>query len=696
MVFRPILAAFGLFLASLGSAQAVNTVYVSPSGDDEAAGTAEAPLRSPYGALERVRAMRLNGATGQFVVQFANGTYPMDRTLKFISPDNGAFGVPLVFRGESKEVYFDGSLRVIGWQKATGGAAGRLKPEVRDKVFEANLPRVPVEGQPGQTQPMDVGYLNRRGFPYETTQTWSTLVFNGATMTLSRHPNEGWALTRTNGDLATRDIQTSDSTPMSWQNTGDIWAYGFFSWDWSDTYEQVESFDPVAGVVRLAESPELGLKGNKRYVLVNALEAIDSPGEFFIDRTTSIVYFYVPLEGASDAQKIASLNAGTSLTSVPSALVETYDASDVTFENITFQNGRGSGAWVRYGARVAFKGCTFRRFDYTAVVVGSGIDHTILSCDFYELGEGGVTMFGGDRLTLKRSGFLVENCHFRDFGRQSKSYKPAIDLWGVGHRVSRCKIEDAPHSGVILHGNNNIVEFTEFNRVCLETNDSGAIYIGRNVTFHGNKVWYNRFSDLRTRIDGDYSNFVAGVYLDDMAQGTEVSMNLFKDVQIGTIVGGGRDNKVVNNYFFDTDDAVHVDGRGLSWASDFMSAWNVPAMLAEVPYKGSIWKKQYSKLPNFLKDKPETPKRNYITNNVDVGDGSMLVVWDNLKVSTKSSAYPVFYYRNSVGMVDPGFADMANENYWFATSSPLGKLKIKPIDPELMGLYLDEYRTGTD
>lgn len=693
MSSRFALSALCLAVTSASFGQGVTTIYVSPNGDDGAAGIQSAPLQSPYAALDRVRALRAQGATGQFVVQFAEGTYRMDRTLKVISPDNGGFGVPLVFRGESKEVYFDGSKRVTGWQLVTGSAASRLRPEVRSKVFEAMVPLVPVEGSPGTTVPMDTGFLNRRGFPYETTQTWSTLVFNGSSMTLARHPNEGWMLTRTNGDNATREIHMFDQTPMSWQNTGDIWAYGFFSWDWADTYERVEGFNPGLGTVSLAESPELGLKQNHRYVLVNALEAIDSPGEYFIDRSNGMVYFYVPLEGASDAQKIQSLNAGTSLTGVATTLVETYDASDVTFENITFQNGRGSGAWVRYGARVAFKGCTFRRFDYTAVVIGSGIDHTLFSCDFYELGEGGVVIFGGDRTTLKRSGHLVENCHFRDYGRQCKSYRPAIDLWGVGHRVAHCKIEDAPHSGVILHGNNNIVEYNEFDRLCLETNDSGAIYLGRNVTFQGNKIWYNKFTNLETQIDGDYSNFVAGVYLDDMAQGTEITMNVFNNVQIGTIVGGGRDNKIVNNYFFDCGSAVNVDGRGLSWASDFMTAWNVPGMLADVPYKGSVWKKQYSKLPKYLTDKPETPKRNYVTNNVNVGDLDWLAVFDNLKVSTKSSAYPVYSSKNSATFGDPGFADMANENYWFDKKSPLGKMKIKPIDVGMIGMYLDEFRT---
>jgi hypothetical protein len=229
--------------------------------------------------------------------------------------------------------------------------------------------------------------------------------------------------------------------------------------------------------------------------------------------------------------------------------------------------------------------------------------------------------------------------------------------------------------------------------VCLETNDSGAVYLGRNPTYQGNKVWYNKFSEIWTEQSGAYSNFVTGVYLDDMACGSNVSMNVFENVQIGAVIGGGRDNTLKNNYFFDTDKAVHVDARGTSWASDFMTAWDVPGMLGAVPYKGATWKKAYSKFPNYLKDKPELPKRNTVAYSVNVGNLDRLLLLDGVKLSTKSSSGPLYGPNNSVTLTDPGFADMAGGNYWFPKNSKLAKLKIKEIDPTLIGLYYDEYRT---
>jgi hypothetical protein len=421
---------------------------------------------------------------------------------------------------------------------------------------------------------------------------------------------------------------------------------------------------------------------------------LDSAGEFFIDKTTNTVYFYVPLAGYSDAQKIASLNAGSFLTALDADLVETYDATDVLFERITFQNGRRGGAAVRFGARVEFKGCTFRRFNTLAAFVGSGVDHRFLSCDFYDLDESAINIIAGDRATLTPARHEVVNCWFRDFAKECMSYRPAIDLWGVGNRVASCRIEDGPHIGFVFHGNDHVIEYTDLVRLCKETNDSGAVLIARDFTFRGNKVYYNRFSDIRSYQIGTHSNFAVGVFLDDLSSGTEVSMNLFYDVQIGIILGGGRDNKIDNNFFFDTPKPFQMDARGTSWAWNFWEEWGVDEMLAAVPYQSSLWRTRYPQLYDIVHDDPETPKRNDLTRSVQVGNTNWMTLYDGLvAVTNKRREYSIYSYFNSVTVGDPGFLDMENGNYEFGPMSRLAWMKVKPIYPEQIGLFTDTYRT---
>ena len=57
-------------------------LHVSPDGNDEAAGTREAPLRTLHRAQEAAREATKT-ATGDVVVNLAAGIYRLDRTLAF-------------------------------------------------------------------------------------------------------------------------------------------------------------------------------------------------------------------------------------------------------------------------------------------------------------------------------------------------------------------------------------------------------------------------------------------------------------------------------------------------------------------------------------------------------------------------------------------------------------------------------------
>lgn len=676
-----------ILIATSSLGQAATTVYVSSTGSDSNTGEYGSPKQSIYGAVDAVRSARRAGSTNQFIVQFASGVYYFDRAMILESTDRGATGAPLIFKGETKDVYFDGSRAVTGWQRVSGPVYERLSVGARDKIFVAPIP---LNG----STPMDVGVMNRRGAAHPTGQTWSTLVFNGSAMTLARHPNAGWLTIPSGHDGSFTSFGVSDPAPFSWQNTGDIWTYGFFNWDWADSFEKVLNFDSSSAKVNLTTTPHYGIKKNQRYMFVNAIEALDEAGEYFVDRAASVVYFYPPLSGLTDTRIAEYLNVGTRLTALDANLVEVNSAQDVTFENITFQNGRRSGVLVRYGSRIAFKGCTFRRFNYHGAVVVNGQSHLFLSCNFYDLDEAGVTITGGDRVNLTSSGHLIQNCHFRDYAKLCRAYRPAIDVWGVGSTIRNCRMENAPHSGVILRGNNQAVEKSEFVDLCRETSDAGAIYIGRNPTFQGNRVTNNRFQDIWTRISGNYSNFTAGVYMDDMVSGLEVHNNLFKNVQIGAVVGGGSDINLNNNYFISNGKSVHFDARGTSWASDFMTRWNVPGMLSEVPYQQSPWTASYQYLPYYFVDQPERPKRDTLTHSVSVGNADWLLLLDNLTTSSDPSTNPqILAANNVVSLTDPGFVDMANENFAFQSGSVMASLGIAPLDTSVIGLYTDIYRS---
>ena len=120
-------------------------------------------------------------------------------------------------------------------------------------------------------------------------------------------------------------------------------------------------------------------------------------------------------------------------------------------------------------------------------------------------------------------------------------------------------MHDAPHTAAFFLGNDHILEFNEVYRVCVETGDAGAFYIGRDWTQRGNVVRYNYFHDLAATMEA-----IVAVYLDDMACGTTVFGNIISRVHLGVLIGGGRDNIVENNIFLDCPLAISLDNESLA------------------------------------------------------------------------------------------------------------------------------------
>ena len=192
-------------------------------------------------------------------------------------------------------------------------------------------------------------------------------------------------------------------------------------------------------------------------------------------------------------------------------------------------------------------------------MIEGGTGHGVVSCDIFDTGDGGVSLNGGDRQTLRPGGHFVENCHFARQGRWSKCYVPAVLMNGVGQRAAHNLIHDHPHCAILFNGNDHLIEFNEIHHIALETGDVGAIYTGRDYTYRGNRIRYNFIHDT-----GGVGMGSMGIYMDDCVSGTEIFGNVFYKVQRAAFLGGGRDHQVINNIFVDCNYAVELDGRGLN------------------------------------------------------------------------------------------------------------------------------------
>jgi hypothetical protein len=177
----------------------------------------------------------------------------------------------------------------------------------------------------------------------------------------------------------------------------------------------------------------------------------------------------------------------------------------------------------------------------------------VLGCDIHHTGRGAIVLSGGDRVTLRRADFLVENCHMHHFGRIDRTYTPAIDAKGVGMRFAHNLMHDCPSSAMRVDGNDMAVEYNQTHNVVLESDDQGAMETYGNPTFRGVVFRYNRFEDI-----GNGSTMTAGqaaIRFDDVISGMLVYSNVFirsASGHFGAInINGGRDNVFDNNLFID-------------------------------------------------------------------------------------------------------------------------------------------------
>ncbi len=652
--------------------------YVAPNGNDEWSGRLPTPnakrTDGPFATLHRARdAIRELKRQGKFpkngvIVEVRGGVYELSTPIELTAEDSGLPNAPVVYRARKGEtVRLLAGKRVTNWQRVTDREVlSRLDENVRDKIWQANLKALGIT---------DFGSPAGGGLE---------LFFNDEPMMIARYPDEGFMrivdvveydghqIHGIKGSRVGRFYYEGDR-PKRWLGEKDAWLHGYWFWDWSDQRHRLKSIDPEKRILEV-EPPYhyYGYRKGQWFYAYNILAELDSPGEWYLDRETGTIYFYPP----NDIAK------GETIVSVLPTLLIMRDVSHVRWEGFIMEGARGTVAAIYGGSDVRIAGCVIRNSGGWAVIVEGGTNHAIVSCDIYGLGEGGIALSGGDRKTLTPANHLAENNHIRHYARWHRMYRPAIALNGVGNKARHNYIHDAPHQAISFSGNEHLIEFNLIERVCLESNDAGAIYSGRDWTWRGTIIRFNLFRD----ITGFEKRGCMGVYLDDMLCGTIVFGNIFERVTRAAFIGGGRDNIVENNIFVDCLPAVHVDARAMGWASYHVDTTMKERLMA-VPYKQPPWSERYPQLVNILEDEPAAPKGNIIRRNICVGGR-----WMDIEEKAK----PYVLIEGNLIDVAPQvlFMNAEKGDYRLKPNSPAVKIGFKPVPLERIGLYRDEWRAN--
>jgi len=683
-----------------------HAVYVSPQGDDKNEGTKEKPFATVKRARDEVRKIKEMGMPkGGVLVYLRAGSHFLTEPLSFGSEDSGTKESPVIYRSyPGEEAKIVGGVRIKDFRPLDEPAViKRLPEEAKGRVWVANLKDAGIT---------DYGKLVNRGTEGASPAAME-LIFNGKIMRLARWPNDGWlriaGLVNPKGDYEFRKAPYqkgkfvySDDRPERWKEEQEIWMKGYAVMaPFHLSHLKITSIDTdkkiiyVADVPRYASHKDPTYRGNRfaanhPYFVYNLLSELDMPGEFYIDRSAGKLYFYPP--GNIEGSEIIGTRFET-------PLIRMKGASNLVFARMTIDGGRSHAFEIEGGRNNLLTASVIRNTGQFGIMIKSGWEHKVVGCDIYDNGEGGISLNGGDREKLIPAKHLAENNHIYRFNRFCGGYNQAVQVDGVGQRVSHNVIHDSPMQGIYLNANDHIVEFNEIHDVVHEGRELGALYM-YGATGHwrflsrGMVIRNNFFHHISTHSSPNLTHGLNAIHFDSVNGGEVVADNIFYRIPVG-VANTYPDNRLENNIFIDMEkSAIGLSDRGLI----FMSEEGVPNNgafntliygLNFVRYKQPPWSYRYPQLLDISSGEKLAgwSRNNFVERNVNTGSPFISI--------GRGLAEENVIRENWDDGENPLFMDRENMDFRFRPGSPVyGLTGCEPVPFEMVGTYEDELRAN--
>ncbi|HEX2956552.1 MAG TPA: right-handed parallel beta-helix repeat-containing protein [Chitinispirillaceae bacterium] len=292
--------------------------YVSPEGSDDNPGTQSAPFKTIMAARDAVRT--INGAmTGDIYIYLRGGVHRISSTIELKPQDSGKNGFKIYYQAYPGEVpVISGAEKVTGWTLHTGN------------IYKAALNR---------TTKLRYLYVNDK----RALMTSKRVTARGGQGTYSVTSGQAaWAWA--SGSKSDGVKYNSSDVPAIASNKDDLEIVNGTTWNeniacvrdvvtTSDNYRALMLQQPYGAIT---QTPGWGaaFTASGTHTIYNAYEFLNSPGQFFFDKTTTTLYYYPRSDEnmttadveAPSVDKIFDI-AGTST----SARVE-----NITFKGITF------------------------------------------------------------------------------------------------------------------------------------------------------------------------------------------------------------------------------------------------------------------------------------------------------------------------------------------------------------------------
>lgn len=312
--------------------------------------------------------------------------------------------------------------------------------------------------------------------------------------------------------------------------TGQVYYSGYPFYDWADANMPVVGYNASSRLLEV----EAGLSPytfafSGKYFLQNAAEALDAPGEYYLNTSTGLLSF-IPPAGAGAAVAGWVTNA-TNASDATGALVALEAVKHVSLVNVTLSYSRQSGVLVANCYDVQVVNVTITAMGASGISVVDSNSTLIAGANVSHTGGTAIDFWGGgDRPSLTSSGNVAVDSSVRHFGRLCLSYQGGITMGSIGGVIAHCDIGGGPHLGTNVQSNDGLLEYSKVHDTVLAACDMGAFYTGAqdwsvwNATVRYSFFYRNGYAT--TGCSDVSGNDVAAIYFDEAQSGYAAYSNV--------------------------------------------------------------------------------------------------------------------------------------------------------------------------
>jgi len=646
------------------------TIYVTPDGKKENTGEIDSPLNSLESARNKIRELKsLSKIEDTVWVKIRPGLYQPTSTLKFLAKDSGKENYPIIYEAEEGTI-LSGGIQISGFQETSNGLWMAHIPEVTywnwtfDQLYVNNR-RAQRAKSPNQ------GY-----FYLEDVKEEVWIQGTG------RSPQKAQQIVKV--DNAAKNELNALSNNSLEEVIMTVYHH------WNITKRHIDQYEPETGTIFTSGQgmkPWNPWKPGKRFILENYFGALDTPGEWFLDKNGTLYYMPHPNEKIETTTFVApvieqfiNIQGDPAKDKIVQNIIfknlhfqhTAYDLSKAGFEPYQAAITISSAIELNGAQNIKFINCRLEHTGGYGIWMNQGVQHCEINhCYLHDLGAGGIrigeTVIQEDSLLQTHSN-RIENNILASGGFE---FPTAVGVWigqSGNNQVLHNDIGDFRYTGVSV----------------------GWVWGYSHSPAKGNKILNNHIHHIGWGVLSD----MAGVYTLGVSEGTEVSNNhvhhiyaydyggwgLYTDEGSSHIkmennlvhhtkTGGfhqhyGREN-IIRNNIFAFSEMYQIQATRVEDHLSFSFTNNIVIFDKGVLYQGP-WKKMQVEIDNNIY---------WMVNGAIDFSGDPLEKWRK------------YGYDQHSFVIDPQFVDPYGGNFTFKKRNVYKKIDFAPFDYSSYGVY---------